>query len=38
MSVVRVDPGTGYFSNIDDIRKEEYPMLEGQQQRNPLLA
>ncbi|KAF7510942.1 hypothetical protein GJ744_005772 [Endocarpon pusillum] len=29
MSVAQVDQSTGYFLNIDDIRREEYPMLQG---------
>lgn len=34
MPLARVDPRTGYFSNIDNIRTEEYPILQGQQGRN----
>jgi molybdenum cofactor sulfurtransferase len=28
--MVKLDPSTGYFLNIDDIRMDEYPMLQGQ--------
>ena len=31
MPTARVDTDTGYFYNIDDIRKVEYPILQGQQ-------
>lgn len=31
MPVARADPSTGYFQNIDDIRRDEYPILDGQQ-------
>ena len=27
--IVRIDPDTGYFRNIDDIRQLEYPQLKG---------
>ena len=26
---VQPDPATGYFQNIDDIRRHEYPHLQG---------
>lgn len=34
MSVAQVDESTGYFLNVDDIRREEYPMLQGEQKRD----
>lgn len=33
MPAARADPATGYFVNIDDIRRDEYPMLQGQLRR-----